>query len=322
MANEQDVINVESAVVSEEVPRAPTGVPSDEGKEVGNNILNQEGAKADKKENKPKVLAFDKSKKEDQTILTPLEDYIKTASYLGTKVITPSMRKYVYRRRLDGLAILNTLLVDKKLAEGIEFIKQYKPEDWTLICKREAGWRAAKMFSELTGVRLYTKKYPAGVLTNTVLDNFIETKMILISDPWLDKNALADAKNIRIPVVGICDTNNHTADIDVVIIGNNKSNKSLGLFFWLMAREYMKAHNIDKPLPSLEEFVGEELILEEPKKKRIAREKKEQDIKSGEGAIEDRMKALAEQADIEAKEKMDVEEGEVVHVGEEVSEGV
>ncbi len=262
-------------------------------------------------------------RKEDQTILTPLEDYIKTASYLGTKVITPTMRKYVYRRRLDGLAILNTLLVDKKLAEGIEFIKQFKPDEWTLVCKREAGWRAAKMFAELTGVRIFTKKYPTGVLTNTMLDNFIETKMVVICDPWLDKNALTDAKNIRIPVAGFCDTNNHTADIDVVMIGNNKSNKSLGLFFWLMAREYMKEHKIDKPLPSLEEFVGEELILEEPRKKRLAREKKEQDLKTGESAIEDKMKALAEKADEEAKIEMKAgEDGETVQVGEKVSEGV
>ena len=260
-----------------------------------------------------------KEKKEDQTILTPLEDYIKTASYLGMKVITPTMKKYVYRRRLDGLAILNTLLVDKKLAEGINFIKQFKPGDWTLVCKREAGWRAAKMFHELTGVRTFTKKYPSGILTNTTLDNFIETKMILICDPWLDKNALADAKNIRLPVIGICDTNNHTADIDVVMIGNNKSNKSLGLFFWLMAREYMKAHNIDKPLPSLEEFVGEELILEEPRKKKLAREKKERELKSGEGAIEERMKALAEKADEESKEAKGEES---VSVGEKVKEGV
>jgi len=258
----------------------------------------------------------------DQTVLTPLEDYIKTASYLGTKVITPTMRKYVYRRRLDGLAILNTLLVDKKLADGIDFIKQYKPDEWTLVCKREAGWRAAKMFSELTGVRLFTKKYPSGVLTNTMLDNFIETDMVMICDPWLDKNALADATNIRIPVVGICDTNNHTADVDVVIIGNNKSNKSLGLFFWLMAREYMKAHKIDKPLPTLEDFVGEALILEEPKKKRLAREKKERDLKSGESAIEDKMKALAEKADEEAKDGMDSAENESVSVGEKVEEGV
>jgi small subunit ribosomal protein S2 len=266
----------------------------------------------------------EEDKKEDQTILTSLEDYIKTASYLGTKVITPTMRKYVYRRRLDGLAILNTLLVDKKLAEAIDFIKQFKPEDWTLVCKREASWRGAKMFAELTGVRTYTKKYPSGVLTNTMLDDFIETKMILIGDPWLDKNALADAKNIRIPVVGICDTNNHTANVDVVIIGNNKSNKSMGLFFWLMAREYMKAHNIDKPLPSLEDFVGEKLILEEPRKKRLAREKKESELKSGESAIEEKMRALADKADEEVKleQSKETEEEKNIFVGEQVKEGV
>jgi small subunit ribosomal protein S2 len=260
--------------------------------------------------------------KEDQTILTALEDYIKTAAYLGTKVITPTMKKYVYRRRLDGLAILNTLLVDKKLADGIDFIKQFKPDEWTLVCKREAGWRGAKMFAELTGVRTFTKKYPSGVLTNTVLDNFIETKMIVICDPWMDKNALADAKNIRIPVVGICDTNNHTSNVDVVMIGNNKSNKSMGLFFWLMAREYMKAHKIDKPLPSLEDFVGEELILEEPRKKKLAREKKERELKSGESAIEEKMRALAEKADEEVKAEISEGEEESISVGEGAVEGV
>ena len=281
----------------------------------------KEEAKPVKEKKKTSSLG-DGDKKEDQTILTPLEDYIKTASYLGTKVITPTMRKYVYRRRLDGLAILNTLLVDKKLAEGINFIKQFKPEDWTLVCKREAGWRAAKMFAELTGVRTFTKKYPSGVLTNTVLDDFIETKMIFICDPWLDKNALADAKNIRIPVIGLCDTNNHTADIDVVMIGNNKSNKSLGLFFWLLAREYMKVHKIDKPLPSLEEFVGEELILEEPRKKKAAREKKEQELKTGESAIEEKMRALAEKADEEVKGEQSEDKEESVSVAEAVEEGV
>jgi len=291
-------------------------------KAVDENLTEQEKVEPEKK--KITRSESDSAKKEDQTILTSLEDYIKTAAYLGTKVITPTMRKYVYRRRLDGLAILNTLLVDKKMAEGIEFIKQFKPEDWTLVCKREAGWRGAKMFSELTGVRTYTKKYPSGVLTNTVLDDFIETKMILICDPWLDKNALADAKNIRIPVAAICDTNNHTADCDVVMIGNNKSNKSMGLFFWLMAREYMKAHGIDKECPSLEDFVGEKLILEEPRKKKMAREKKERDLHTGESAIEEKMKALAEKADEEAKDEMK-EEGEErasVKVGEVVSEGV
>ena len=283
--------------------------------------------KEDSKEKTPEKPKFKKVEDggdtKSETVLTPIEDYIKTASYLGTKVITPSMRKYVYRRRLDGLAILNTLLVDKKLANAINFVKQYKPDEWTLICKREAGWRAAKMFSELTGVRLFSKKYPAGVLTNTRLDNFIETKMILICDPWLDKNSLKDAKKVRIPVCGVCDTNNHTSDIDVVVIANNKSNKSLGLVFWLLAREYMKAHNIDKKLPSLEEFVGEELVLEEPRKKKKLKEKKEQDLKSAEAAIEEKMRQIAESADAEAKKEPETEGAkESVKVSEAAAEGV
>lgn len=251
------------------------------------------------------------SDSKEQTVLTDIEDYIKTSSYLGTKVITPSMRKYVYRRRMDGLAILNTLVVDKKLKDAIDMVKQYEPKDWVLICKREAGWRAVKMFSELTGVRIFTKKYPAGIITNTTLPNFFETKMIMICDPWLDKNALHDAKTVRIPVVGICNTNNNTADVDMVVIGNNHSNKSLGLFFWLLSREYMKAHGIDKKVPSLEDFVGEKLVLEEPKKKRKEKEAEDK-LKTAEQSIEDRFKKIAETET----------EGISVAVGEKVAEGV
>ncbi len=237
----------------------------------------------------------------DQTALTSIEDYIKTAAYLGAKVVTPTMRRYIYRRRLDGLAILNTLLVDKKLKDALEFVVKFKPDEWILVCKREAGWRAAQMFSELTGVRIFTKKYPSGILTNTNLSNFFETKMIFICDPWIDKNALVDAKKVKVPVVGICNTNNNTANVDFVIIGNNHSNKSLGLFFWLLSREYMKAHGIKKTLPSLEDFAGEKLILEEPKKKK-REEMKEEKLKSEEEKIEQKFKKIAQEEGAGAEE--------------------
>ena len=240
---------------------------------------------------KKDVAGVNKKDGEDEMILTDLEDYIKTASYLGTKVITPTMRKYVYRRRLDGLAILNTNIIDKKLKEAIDYLVKFKPEEWAIVCKREAGWRPVKMFSELTGVRVFTKKYPAGILTNTQLPDFFEVKMMMICDPWIDKNALNDSKKVRMPVVGICDTNNHTMGINQLIIGNNKSNKPLGLFFWLIAREYMKAHKIDKKLPSLEDFVGEELVLEEPRKKKKEKLKEEQG-RTEEQMIEAKMREI------------------------------
>jgi small subunit ribosomal protein S2 len=74
-------------------------------------------------------------------MLIPLEEYVKAGIYLGTKVVTPDMRPFVYRRRADGLAIFNTDLIDEKLKEGIEYLSKFNPEDIILVCKRQAGWK-------------------------------------------------------------------------------------------------------------------------------------------------------------------------------------
>ncbi|MBI3623920.1 hypothetical protein HY212_07630 [Candidatus Pacearchaeota archaeon] len=190
-------------------------------------------------------------------MLIPLEEYVKAGIYLGTRVVTPNMKPFVYRRRADGLAIFNTDLIDEKLKEGIEFLSKFNPEDVILICKRLAGWKAAKMFSDATGIRVFTKKYPAGVLTNTTLPNFFENELTIVSDHWLDKNALNDTLKVHKSVLMICDTNNFSNGASKVIIGNNKSAKSLGLIFYLLARGYCKAKEINANIPDLEIWTGD-----------------------------------------------------------------
>ena len=68
--------------------------------------------------------------------LVPLTDYIACSIHLGTKVITPDMRKYVYKRRADGLAVINTNLIDDKLRDASSFLNQFSPEDIFIVCKR------------------------------------------------------------------------------------------------------------------------------------------------------------------------------------------
>jgi len=191
-------------------------------------------------------------------MLIPLEDYIKTGIYLGTKVVTPNMKPFVYRRRADGLAIFNTDLIDEKLKEGIEFLSKFAPEDIVLACKRQAGWKAAKMFSKYTSIRTFTKKYPAGILTNTDLPDFFENELTIVCDSWLDRNALNDTVNVKKKVLMVCDTNNFTKGANQVIIGNNKAEKSLGVIFYLLCRGYCKARKIDAEIPDLEIWTGEE----------------------------------------------------------------
>ncbi len=190
-------------------------------------------------------------------MLIPLEEYVKAGIYLGTKVVTPDMKPFMYRRRADGLAIFNTDLIDEKLKEGIEFLSKFEAKDIILVCKRQAGWKAAQMFSQLTGIRVFKRKYPAGVLTNTTLPDFFENELTIVTDSWLDKNALHDTVNVRKKVLMICDTNNFAKGADKVIIGNNKSPKSLGVIFYLLARGYCKAKNIEADIPDLDWWVSE-----------------------------------------------------------------
>ena len=196
--------------------------------------------------------------KKKSDMLVMLDEYVKAGIYLGTKVVTPSMRPFVYRRRADGLAIFNTDIIDEKLKEGIAYLSKFNSEDVILVCKRPAGWRAAEMFGKITGIKIFTKKYPAGILTNIRLPGFFENELTIITDPWIDKNALNDTLKVHKKVLMICDTNNFSKGADQIIIGNNKSEKSLGLIFYLLTRGYCKARNIDAEIPELEWWVREE----------------------------------------------------------------
>ena len=190
--------------------------------------------------------------------LVPLTDYIACGVHLGTKVITPDMRKFVYKRRADGLAVLNTNLIDDKIREAVKFLVQFDAKDIFIAGKREASWPSVEKFSEVTGIRCFMKKYPAGIITNLRLETFFEPKLAVICDPWVDKNALNDANIVGIPVLGICDTNNYAKGMTHIMAGNNKSRKSVGLILFILAREYLKANGKDKEAKklSMEDFTG------------------------------------------------------------------
>lgn len=209
-------------------------------------------------EGEVKTEAIKEKLEAERKTLVPLEEYLKAGVYIGTKVITPHMRQYVFKRRNDGIAIFNVNLVDKKIKDMIKIISKYNPEDFIVVCKRENGWKAVEKFSQLTGVRVFSKKYPAGILTNSKLPNFFETEMIFICDPWIDKNALHDGKKVKKKIYGLCDTNNYTFDIDFFVPCNNKSGKSLGLIFYILTREYLKARGIEKEIPPMEDFMTED----------------------------------------------------------------
>ncbi len=217
----------------------------------------------DIKEEIPEEVA---SKKE--TLLAPLETYIKVSIHIGTRAVTPTMREYVYRRKADGIAVLNTKKVDEKIAQGASFLANYAPEEVIVCGRKDAVTKPLEAFARATGIRIFTR-YPAGIITNPVLKTFFEPRLVFVLDPWVDKNALNDAVKIKVPVMALCSTNNNTHNIDFVIPCNNKTANSAGLVLYLLAKLYLEKKKIDKKIDEKEFYSLEE----RPERKPEIREK-------------------------------------------------
>jgi small subunit ribosomal protein S2 len=71
------------------------------------------------------------------------------------------------------------------------------------------------------------------------LPYYIEPKLVLISDPQVDEQAITEATNAGIPVIGIANTDNITSKVDLVIPANNRGRKALATTYWLLASEIL-----------------------------------------------------------------------------------
>ncbi|MFC1801161.1 30S ribosomal protein S2 [Nanoarchaeota archaeon] len=177
---------------------------------------------------------------EKENFLLPTAQYLKSGIHIGTKFKTAYMKKFIYKTRPDGLSVLNLQQIDERIRIAVNLLAQYEPEDILVVSRRENGWTPVKMLKKFTDMKIVVGRYPPGMLTNPNLEIFIEPKIVLVTDAWPDRNAINDANAIGIPVIALCDTNNQSNYIDLVVPCNNKGKKALGLLFYLLTVGYLK----------------------------------------------------------------------------------
>ncbi|MEC7687070.1 MAG: 30S ribosomal protein S2 [Candidatus Thermoplasmatota archaeon] len=177
---------------------------------------------------------------EEKNLLIDEDTFLTCGVHIGTKQKSKDMQPYVYKVRDDGLRILNVNLTSEKITEAANFLKEYDPKDVLVVSARQYGWKPAKKFADACGFVCIAGRFTPGRLTNPEMRFFIEPKVIVLTDPAADAQAFREAVNIDIPVIAMCDSNNLTNDIDIIVPGNNKGRRSLALIYWLMAREILR----------------------------------------------------------------------------------
>ena len=174
------------------------------------------------------------------TMLVTEETYMTSGVHIGTRQKTSDIKEFIYKVRNDGLYIIDVKKTDERIKIAAKFLAKYEPENILAVSVRQYGHKPVRKLGEFTGIRIVDGRFNPGTLTNPNSKEFFVPEVILLSDPLADIQALHEAENIGIPVVALCDTNNETRYIDIIIPTNNKGRRALALVYWLLTREILK----------------------------------------------------------------------------------
>jgi small subunit ribosomal protein SAe len=95
-------------------------------------------------------------------------------------------------------------------------------------------------FAKYTGATAIAGRFTPGSFTNQIQAAFKEPRLIVITNPNVDHQAVSEASFVNIPVIAFCDPSTSLRFIDIAIPANNKANKSIGLMWWFLTREVLR----------------------------------------------------------------------------------
>ncbi|HJJ55797.1 MAG TPA: 30S ribosomal protein S2 [Methanocorpusculum sp.] len=176
--------------------------------------------------------------------LIPIEEYLSAGIHIGTQQKDDDMREFIYRVRPDGLYIIDIRKTDERIKQVAKFLSNYDSPKIFVVTSRQYGQYPARKFAEVIGAISHIGRFIPGTLTNPALPKYVEPSVVIVTDPIGDSQVIMESVQCGIPVIALCDINNQTNNVDLVIPTNNKGRKALSMIYFLLAREVLKQKGI------------------------------------------------------------------------------
>jgi len=192
-------------------------------------------------------------------ILAPSNDDIRkllaAKVHIGTKNCTHAMSDYLVKLEdtnskngedkfiLDLEKFWDKLILAARIIVAVE-----NPADVCVISARPHGKRAVIKYAHFTGASQLPDRFTPGTFTNQIQDKvFMEPRLLILTDPMTDHQALKESSYVNIPVIALCNTDCDLKYVDVAIPCNNRTKPSIALVYWLLARTVRRMRNQESP---------------------------------------------------------------------------